>query len=402
MAYVVSSLHLEHVVHVCIIIVSTWHFGDLLASMEHSYGIWHGYCLLGELCLFSMMWMASDARVVYLNTEPLFFLAVKVSDRGKKYEIVEKTLNGASTPSKDLISFVSAYRRGVIFSTLERQQQKIKFEFCMEHQMMGRPKGGGIWVLLSRLETTYDVSSKDLFRTVMEEAQLQQLHSQLKPKVVMVYGECESTGNLLKIKYINVGTGYFIKNGLVLTCNHVIEKSNLGIEIVCWDDRRYKAEVVKSDFGKDLALLQVLHDPNDGIINEYGHADFAEEDSIHVGMEVVSLMHSKNVKYTFAVGYIASPCDEASGKTWKSLKACFNCLSQIESWDDNLRFIQVQNLHGDKGASGAPVFNRNGRVVGLLALSMPVKYGNIDGFNFLVHATECKNFCNEYVGGLEE
>ncbi|KAM7497323.1 hypothetical protein LguiA_021737 [Lonicera macranthoides] len=31
---------------------------------------------------------------------------------------------GASTPSKDPISFVCAYRRGVVFSTLERQQQK--------------------------------------------------------------------------------------------------------------------------------------------------------------------------------------------------------------------------------------------------------------------------------------
>ncbi|KAM7473676.1 hypothetical protein LguiB_020919 [Lonicera macranthoides] len=56
--------------------------------------------------------------------EPLFFLAVNKSERGKKHELVERTLNGASTPSKDLISFVCAYRRGVVFSTLERQQQK--------------------------------------------------------------------------------------------------------------------------------------------------------------------------------------------------------------------------------------------------------------------------------------
>ncbi|KAM7505213.1 hypothetical protein LguiB_004117 [Lonicera macranthoides] len=56
--------------------------------------------------------------------EPLFFLAVKESDRGKKDEIVERTLNSTSTPSKDLISFVCAYRRGVVFSTLGRQQLK--------------------------------------------------------------------------------------------------------------------------------------------------------------------------------------------------------------------------------------------------------------------------------------
>ncbi|KAM7510604.1 hypothetical protein LguiB_009479 [Lonicera macranthoides] len=39
-------------------------------------------------------------------------------------EIGERTLNGASTPSKDLISFVCAHRRGVVISTLGRQQQK--------------------------------------------------------------------------------------------------------------------------------------------------------------------------------------------------------------------------------------------------------------------------------------
>ncbi|KAM7502692.1 hypothetical protein LguiB_001596 [Lonicera macranthoides] len=48
----------------------------------------------------------------------------KGSRRGMKDEIGERTLKGASTPSKDLISFVCAYRRGVVFSTLGRQQQK--------------------------------------------------------------------------------------------------------------------------------------------------------------------------------------------------------------------------------------------------------------------------------------
>ncbi|KAM7480764.1 hypothetical protein LguiB_005347 [Lonicera macranthoides] len=46
------------------------------------------------------------------------------SCREKKDEIGERTLKGASTPSKDLIPFVCAYRRGVVFSTLGGQQQK--------------------------------------------------------------------------------------------------------------------------------------------------------------------------------------------------------------------------------------------------------------------------------------
>ncbi|KAM7514184.1 hypothetical protein LguiA_003767 [Lonicera macranthoides] len=41
MAYVVSNLHLEHVVHVCIIIVSTRHLEDILTSSEPPYDIWY-------------------------------------------------------------------------------------------------------------------------------------------------------------------------------------------------------------------------------------------------------------------------------------------------------------------------------------------------------------------------
>ncbi|KAM7462628.1 hypothetical protein LguiA_030749 [Lonicera macranthoides] len=48
MAYVVSSLHLEHEMHVCIIIVLTRHLEDFLASSEYLIGIWHEYLLLEE------------------------------------------------------------------------------------------------------------------------------------------------------------------------------------------------------------------------------------------------------------------------------------------------------------------------------------------------------------------
>ncbi|KAM7465657.1 hypothetical protein LguiB_013219 [Lonicera macranthoides] len=58
------------------------------------------------------------------DTEPLFFLAVDVRQRGRKRNRRENP-KGASTPSKDPISFVCAYRRGVVFSTLERQQHKV-------------------------------------------------------------------------------------------------------------------------------------------------------------------------------------------------------------------------------------------------------------------------------------
>ena len=180
----------------------------------------------------------------------------------------------------------------------------------------------------------------------MEE--FQQLHSQLKPKVVRVFGKGKSDE---KGTYECAGSGFFVKNGLILICEHVTKVCNQEINVECWDGQQYRVEMVRNDVRKDLALLQVLQDRNGGVINEYGHVDFAEEDSIRVGMEVVSLQHSHGIKYTFAVGYIASPCDELSGRTWKSVDAGLSnpdrnsSLNEIYE-DNNLRLVQVQNLHG--------------------------------------------------------
>ncbi|KAM7523019.1 hypothetical protein LguiA_012921 [Lonicera macranthoides] len=48
-----------------IIVVSTRHLDDLMASSEHSYGIWCENCLLGELYLFSMIWRDIYALVAF-------------------------------------------------------------------------------------------------------------------------------------------------------------------------------------------------------------------------------------------------------------------------------------------------------------------------------------------------
>ncbi|KAM7513399.1 hypothetical protein LguiB_012274 [Lonicera macranthoides] len=67
----------------------------------------------------------SGANNYYQVSEPVDqFMIRQEMKMMRKDEIGERTLKSASTPSKDLIPFVCAYRRGVVFSTLGRQQQK--------------------------------------------------------------------------------------------------------------------------------------------------------------------------------------------------------------------------------------------------------------------------------------
>ncbi|KAM7474113.1 hypothetical protein LguiB_021356 [Lonicera macranthoides] len=61
--------------------------------------------------------VALDRVIIKMMTEHTMNY-VEETLRGQRVEIIERTLEGASTPSKDLISFVCAYRRGVVISTL--------------------------------------------------------------------------------------------------------------------------------------------------------------------------------------------------------------------------------------------------------------------------------------------
>lgn len=52
----------------------------------------------------------------------------------------------------------------------------------------------------------------------------------------------------------------------------------------------------------------------------------------------------------------------------------------------DLRVVQINNSHG---SSKAPVFYSQGKVVGVIALTL-------DGFDFAIHFTTLKQFCEQY------
>ena len=81
------------------------------------------------------------------------------------------------------------------------------------------------------------------------------------------------------------GTGSFIdKNGLILTCSHVVEDAiDVNIEIPAEGENRYKAEILGFCPVLDLAVLQILD------YKPKHYLRFGNSDKIKVGNEVMTI-----------------------------------------------------------------------------------------------------------------
>lgn len=165
------------------------------------------------------------------------------------------------------------------------------------------------------------------------------------------------------------GSGFLVdlKNGYVITNNHVIEGAT-EIQVGTFDDRKFKAKVVGADKSTDVAVVK-LENFTPGNLKQVA---FSDSDKAEVGDWVVALGAPFELPQTLTVGVVS-----ATGRT-----KVMGDSSQIED------FIQTDAAI-NPGNSGGPLLDLEGRVIGINTAILS-RTGAFAGIGFAVPSNMAK------------
>jgi len=164
------------------------------------------------------------------------------------------------------------------------------------------------------------------------------------------------------------GSGFIISaDGLVVTNNHVIEHAD-EIEVVTSDGTRYPAKVKGRDPKTDLALLEIETDES------LPHVELGDSDDAKVGDWVVAVGNPFGLGGTVTAGIIS-----ARGRDLQS-----------GPFDD---FLQI-DAPINRGNSGGPLFDVEGRVIGINTAIYSPSGGNV-GIGFAIPSTMAKDIIGQ-------
>ncbi|MEY4064733.1 MAG: hypothetical protein RIR26_941, partial [Pseudomonadota bacterium] len=158
------------------------------------------------------------------------------------------------------------------------------------------------------------------------------------------------------------GSGFLVdlKNGYVMTNNHVVQEAN-DITVQTFDDRKFKAKLVGREPSVDVAILK-LENFTQGSLKQLGLAD---SDEVEVGDWVVALGAPFSLPQTLTVGVVS-----ALGR------------GGVLGGGAIEDFIQTDAAI-NPGNSGGPLLNLDGKVIGInTAISSPT--GSYAGIGFAV------------------
>jgi serine protease Do len=168
------------------------------------------------------------------------------------------------------------------------------------------------------------------------------------------------------------GSGFFISaDGLLVTNNHVIAGAD-SIRVSLSDGRSFSAEVIGRDELTDLALLRV--EPGS---RPFQHVELARDLDIRVGDWVVAVGNPFGLGGTATAGIVS-----AIGRE----------MSPAQAYID---FLQI-DAPINRGNSGGPAFDLNGRVVGVNSAIISPTGGNV-GIGFAIPSNVAANIIDQLI-----
>lgn len=167
------------------------------------------------------------------------------------------------------------------------------------------------------------------------------------------------------------GSGFFYSaDGYVITNNHVVDSGNL-YAVTLDDGTRLDAKLVGKDSRTDLAVLKV----NDKS-RKFAYVGFADDNKIHIGDWVLAVGNPFGLGGTVTAGIISARGRDIGAGVY----------------DD---FIQI-DAAVNRGNSGGPTFNQNGRVVGINTAIFSPTGGSV-GIAFAIPASTAEQVVRQLI-----
>ena len=165
------------------------------------------------------------------------------------------------------------------------------------------------------------------------------------------------------------GSGFFISDdGYVVTNNHVVDGGSKYV-VVMDDGTEYDAKLIGTDKRTDLALLKV-----DAKNTKFTYVEFGDDDAVRIGEWVVAVGNPFGLGGSVTAGIVsARGRDIGAGP-----------------YDDFLQIDAAVN----RGNSGGPAFDLNGKVIGVNTAIFSPSGGNV-GIAFAIPASVAKTVITE-------
>ncbi len=149
----------------------------------------------------------------------------------------------------------------------------------------------------------------------------------------------ERDGEPRSRRMTSLGSGFIIeRNGYIVTNNHVIDGAE-EITVITHDDTRYDAEIVGRDSKTDIALLKVETDDDLPVVS------WGDSEKARPGESVFAIGNPLNLGSTVTAGIISARKRNINSGPY----------------DD---YIQT-DASINRGNSGGPLFNSEGKVIGI-------------------------------------
>ncbi len=169
----------------------------------------------------------------------------------------------------------------------------------------------------------------------------------------------------------SLGSGFFISaDGLIVTNNHVVENAT-EIQVVLEDGRELEAELVGTDSRTDLAVLRVTEP------GQYRFVEFETDVDVRRGDWVVALGNPFGFGGTATAGIVSANGRELRG---------------AGPYTDYLQIDAAIN----RGNSGGPTFDLQGRVVGVNTAIVSPTGGSV-GIGFAIPAELAQQITDQII-----